>query len=434
MTTWLAGLDRRWTMAAPGCFVTTFRRNLENELPADTEQCPPGVLAAGLDHSDFLAAMAPRPVILLAKERDFFDVRGAIEAHRRLERLYALLGKPENLRLHIGPTDHGYSVENREAMYRFFNEQTRASQLVAEPAVVIEPQEALWCTPRGQVADLKSRTLFSWTREKSETLAAARRKKTPEKTGASENSLQQQVELALRLPALPALPPEYRILRPLTNLDYPRPHATHYAVNTEASIFAIVTRLSGSAHYSRPPQAKGPAVLYLAHNSSDLELRDVPLLRKLAAAQPEVELFACDVRGLGESQPNTCGDVPFNAPYGPDYFYAAHALMLNRPYLGQRVYDVLRVMQWLESFQRGPIEIIGKGWSSLTATFAALCSPRISQVTLIDAPESFAKFAETEEYACPLSAMLPGVLQEFDLPECYAFLKSAGRLKVARAN
>ena len=35
-----------WTMAAPSCFVSTFRRNLENELPADTEQCPPRALAA----------------------------------------------------------------------------------------------------------------------------------------------------------------------------------------------------------------------------------------------------------------------------------------------------------------------------------------------------------------------------------------------------
>ena len=27
MTTWLCGVERRWTMAAPSCFVTTFRRN-----------------------------------------------------------------------------------------------------------------------------------------------------------------------------------------------------------------------------------------------------------------------------------------------------------------------------------------------------------------------------------------------------------------------
>ncbi len=58
MTTWLSGLDDRWTMSAPSCFVTSFRRNLENELPADTEQCPPLALALKLDHEDFLAARA----------------------------------------------------------------------------------------------------------------------------------------------------------------------------------------------------------------------------------------------------------------------------------------------------------------------------------------------------------------------------------------
>lgn len=63
MTTWLCGLDTHWTMAAPSCFVTTFRRNLENELPADTEQCPPRAIALGLDHEDFIAGMAPKPVI-----------------------------------------------------------------------------------------------------------------------------------------------------------------------------------------------------------------------------------------------------------------------------------------------------------------------------------------------------------------------------------
>jgi len=83
-TTWLCGVEQRWTMAAPACFVTTFRRNAENELPADTEQCPPRVLSLGLDHSDFLAALAPKPIVILAKERDFFDVRGATEAFDRL--------------------------------------------------------------------------------------------------------------------------------------------------------------------------------------------------------------------------------------------------------------------------------------------------------------------------------------------------------------
>ena len=44
MTTWLCGVEDRWTMAAPSCFVTTFRRNLENELPAPPGGFPPELL------------------------------------------------------------------------------------------------------------------------------------------------------------------------------------------------------------------------------------------------------------------------------------------------------------------------------------------------------------------------------------------------------
>ena len=96
-------------MGAPSCFVTRFRRNLENELPADTEQCPPKALALGLDHLDFIAAMAPKPVILLTKERDYFDVRGSTKAYERLRRLYGLLGAEEDIGLFIGPGYHAYA-------------------------------------------------------------------------------------------------------------------------------------------------------------------------------------------------------------------------------------------------------------------------------------------------------------------------------------
>ena len=124
MTTWLCGVEDRWTMAAPSCFVTEFRRNMENELGADMEQCPPRALALGLDHEDFLAALAPKPIIILAKEKDYFDARGNEAAYHRLRSLYRLLGAEENIAYFVGPTYHGYSQENREAMYRWFNRCT----------------------------------------------------------------------------------------------------------------------------------------------------------------------------------------------------------------------------------------------------------------------------------------------------------------------
>src|SRR5437667_586168 len=118
--------------------------------------------------------MAPKPLIILAKERDYFDVRGAMEAYARLKHVYTLLGKPENVALQIGPSEHGYSQENREAMYRWFNRVTKISDAQTEPALTIEKDEVLQCTQRGQVAELNPWTVFAFTQEKSQLLAEQR--------------------------------------------------------------------------------------------------------------------------------------------------------------------------------------------------------------------------------------------------------------------
>ena len=236
MTTWLCGVEQRWTMAAPSCFVTTFRRNLENELPADTEQCPPRALALNLDHADFLAALAPKPIIILAKEKDFFDVRGSIEAFQKLKQLYKLLGAGENVALYVGPTGHGYSQENREAMYRWFNGVTKISDAKEEPKLTLEKDVDLWCTPKGQVADLKSRTVFSLTDESAKTLEKRRGKIAGE-------GLKKAIADMLKMPDQKGTP-EFRILRTAVNRKYPKPAFTTYAVETKPGVFALVSRLT----------------------------------------------------------------------------------------------------------------------------------------------------------------------------------------------
>ena len=422
MTTWLCGVEPRWTMAAPSCFVTTFRRNLENELPADTEQCPPHAIALGLDHDDFLAAMAPKPVIILAKERDYFDVRGAEEAFDRLKRLYTLLEAPDNVRLFVGPTPHGYSRDNREAMYQWFNRATGISQIEREPELTIEKDETLQCTPHGQVAELKSRTVFAFTRDLSRGFAAKR-------AALGGEALRKQLAADLRLGELPDRSPEYRILRPARSRNYPRRFATTYAVESEGGVFALVTRLADEAHLSRPPKSPGPAILYVSHHSADAELRDEPLIKELLEFSPEAVLYACDVRGIGESRPDTCGSDQFLNPYGSDYFYAIHSLMLYRPYVGQKTRDVLTVLQWLSESGHRSIHLAALGWGTLPATFAAVLSPQISQVTLKHALTSYADVAKTEVYRWPLSSFVPGALQSWDLPDCYQELDRSKKLR-----
>ncbi|HPC96162.1 MAG TPA: prolyl oligopeptidase family serine peptidase [Sedimentisphaerales bacterium] len=419
MTTWLCGVERRWTMAAPACFVTTFRRNLENELPADTEQCPPRALAYGLDHEDFLAAMAPKPVIILAKEKDFFDVRGAESAYHSLRRLYRLFDAEENIGLFVGPSGHGYSQENREAMYRWFNAVTHISDATSEPNLTIEKDEALWCTPRGQVCELHSRPIYEFTKDKSEALAKQR------PSTFSLSALQQRIRDVLHLPTSdPASAPEYRILRNWRSRGYPKPRWTVYLVETEPGIHAVVYRLGNEQLLSRPRATTKRAILYVAHLSSDAELRDEPLVAELIAADPNTDFYTVDVRGIGESRPDTCDENSYFDPYGSDYFYAIHSIMLDRPYIGQRTHDVLRVLDWLGQAGHDEVHMVGKGWGAIPATFAAVLSDRVTQVTLKNALTSYSDIAESKTYAWPLSTFVPNVLASFDLPDCYRALAS----------
>ncbi|MBO7742390.1 MAG: acetylxylan esterase, partial [Victivallales bacterium] len=79
LTAFTQALEPRFTMAAPSCYITSWQRNIENEIPADIEQMPPGLLAEGLEMGDLLLPLAPRPILILGQDNDFFDPRGTVE-------------------------------------------------------------------------------------------------------------------------------------------------------------------------------------------------------------------------------------------------------------------------------------------------------------------------------------------------------------------
>jgi hypothetical protein len=207
------------------------------------------------------------------------------------------------------------------------------------------------------------------------------------------------------------------------NRKYPTKQYCTYAVETEPGILSLVTRLSAEELTSRPPRGQKRAVLYVSHRSADAELREEPFVADLVKAEPDAAFFACDVRGIGDSQPDIAGRDQFLQPYGSDYFLSVHGLMLDRPSLGQRTFDVLRVVAWLADQGHEEIHLGGKGWGALLAVFAALLSERVVQVSLKNALTSFSDVAETEDYHWPCALLPHGVLQKFDLPDCYRELE-----------
>ena len=415
-TAYLCALEPRFAMAAPSGWITTLRRNAENELTQDTEQCLRRVLALGLDQSDMLACFAPKPIVIQTQERDFFDICGSREAFARLKRLYTLLGKPDDIHINTGPNTHSYPKASREVTYRVFNAAAGVESDSLEPEIAVEKDETLWCTPRGQVGYEQARTIFSFTRERSKQLSKTR-------PTLDEAGLQTGIRTVLKLPEVRGVP-DYKIMRSGPKRDYPMAGYGTFVVATEPGIDAIVTRLGDAPLFSRPPQASAPggskrAVLYIAHRSADAELRDEPLIAELVKKESGAVFYACDVRGVGESRPDIGGPAAREYPFDADYFYAAQGVMLDQPYLGGKTFDVLRVVEWLKSFGHTEVHLVGKGHGAIVAALAAVLSETVKTVTLKHALRSYAEVAETEDYRWSSAMLPPDVLLHFDLPDCY---------------
>jgi len=419
MTTWLTALDDRFTMAAPSCFVTQYLLNLENELPQDSEQHPPGLAAAGCDMADMFIAQIPRPTLLLSQEKDFFDVRGIRQIYEELKRLYGILGKADDVQLFVGPRDHGYFVENREAMYRFFNRFSGVRATVREPKGWRPvPLKKLHATPTGQVRKMRgTKRVFDFTAAAARELAAGRKK-------LSRPKLLAAIAKRLTLPKRNGVP-HHRVIPILRSNAAGLFRRPAFAVETEPGMLALLHQCRPDEYVFYLPHRK-KVTLYVPHTSAIGELES-------GQAPDASPLLGIDVRGIGRLTQITCGDTNFFAPYGTDYMYAAHSLMLGETLAGGRVHDVLCGLDLLAAHGCREVHLVGRGLGSMWATFAACLHPLVKRVTLHDALRSFHELTQTATYRWPLSALPRGVLSDLDLPDCHALLKATKKLRIASA-
>lgn len=407
-SSYISALDDRLTMMAPGCYITTFMRNFDNELPTDSEQIPPGIIAAGCDMADFLIAQAPRPSVILAKSNDFFDPRGAVEAYEDAKKVYSLLEAEDNIQLKISEGNHGYCQSNREKMYELFCSCAGIEDDGKEPAHDIEAEEKLYCAPNGNTSKIENAKVVSdFIKEKAESLKASRR--TP-------------VDLAAALAGVLKISPtdvvpEYNILR--HKLWSGKYMYSQFSLAVENGINCRLFHVDEKEYFFHLPKVDS-ATLYISH----LDARE-----EMEAGISELEinnsLFALDVRGTGDSTPMTCdGGENYFHPYQVDYFYAAHSIMLDKTYLGGKVQDALAAINLLKANGTKEINLVGRGLGAIVASFAAVLSDKVDTVTLINAPISYEQMIEDVMTHWPLSYMPPGMLNVCDLPDIYQVLES----------
>jgi pimeloyl-ACP methyl ester carboxylesterase len=162
---------------------------------------------------------------------------------------------------------------------------------------------------------------------------------------------------------------------------------------------------------------KAPACVLL-HLDGKAEALKHPLAAALVNKGWTV--LAPELRATGEMQPPK--DKIRDAP---DHNSAEHGLWMGRPLLGQWVFDVLAVLDWLglqPGLDKRRFAVVGLGQAGLVALCAAgLFEDRVTAAAAVESPISYV----TEEAYGPgtrMGLLAPGLLRVGDVPHLAALV------------
>jgi cephalosporin-C deacetylase-like acetyl esterase len=166
ITTYISALDARIKVAAPACYLNSFRILFSGPI-GDSEQSLPNFLSSGLDQTDYVELFAPKPWLIASTLDDFFTPEGAREVYEEARRWYHIYGAEEKIRWVVGPGPHGTPREVREAIYEWMIRWLKEGKGDwREQKVQLYPDHELQVTRSGQVADEpQSRDLYQYILE-----------------------------------------------------------------------------------------------------------------------------------------------------------------------------------------------------------------------------------------------------------------------------
>jgi hypothetical protein len=163
VTTYISALDDRIKVAAPACYMNSFRLLFTGPV-GDSEQSPAGFLSEGLDQTDYVELFAPKPWLIGSTELDFFTPPGAKVVYEEARRWYSLFGAEDKIKWVLGPGGHGTPPMVREAIYEWMMKWLNVPGSSKDEQVTLYPTHQLWAMPDGQVSG-SSRDIYEVIRE-----------------------------------------------------------------------------------------------------------------------------------------------------------------------------------------------------------------------------------------------------------------------------
>jgi len=404
-TAYIAALDDRIQVAAPSCYITSWRLMLQTIGPQDAEQTFPFWLKDGFDYPDYLYAFASKPYFLLSAIRDFFPIAGARETFAEASRVYSAIGAKEKVGMFEADDGHGYSKPRRLAAYEWFGRLLRGVEdKDPEPQIEMATPEELRCTPTGQVStSLGGESVFTLNQKRLERVQSNRRMPPAE--------LPRKVQELIRYEP-PSTSQEVQRYGTITRSGYQIERLT-YESESGITIPSLLFVPEGG-------DDKKAAVVIV---SGDGKKASAPEAERLVKSGMVV--LSIDARGFGETQINTGVNSEEFDHYFGDFRDAMTALLVGKTMVGMRALDITRAVDLLSArrdVDREKIYVYGKKGGAVPALYAAVLDRRIRKVVLEDMLSSYESVVENKIHRRVLESVVPGALKFYDLPDLAATL------------
>ncbi len=401
LTMLLAAVDDRLAAAAVASGNTENVACADFDPPGSTDDAEQDLIGSGplgFDRWDLLYPLAPKPLLILVSDKDFFGtyspryISNGWQEYLKLQSVYATLGHKNHLAWASSPLPHGLSYYPRLQIYNWFERHLKGSErkIEQEPAVQAESDEKLWVGPTGNaVRDFSSSTPFQLVRERAAAI------QTPE----HPEGLEALLGLDRSMPNLPAA-----VVGRVPSRD----------IEVEAMEVPSAAGVWVPAWVFLPRSRSTRVILILDEHGRNEHWREGGVCEKLASEGRIA--CAADLRGIGDLRPEAGRGSPGHAiPHASEEEYAWASLIFGRPLLGQRVADIIALVQALK--KRGKIAIAANGRLTVAALFAAALTKDIESVYLSGGLCSFRDIVESENYKQPLANLIPNVRAHADLPQ-----------------
>lgn len=417
MTMYLSALESRIHVAVAVEGHTENVAGANYEPPgafADAEQNIIGSLKLGIDRGDLLCAFAPKPLLICFTHMDSgltyspHYEQGTREIHQEMKEQYAVFGAAEKTNLFASNLPHDYDVFHRRATYDWFNkwlENPSADNKEAE--FEDAPDAVLNCTSTGQIlTSLGGRPAYRINSDRLHAITASRGS-----AAISKDRVRQVLPDVLGLGAERA---------PVRGTVLSRNRYGDWAVEEIQFHSEPTVRVPG--WFLKPADGEsrhGVAIVLLSSAKNHIFDFDKGDLLD-AASKQNLALCAIDVRGLGQGSPRLPSSGPSFYGHGMDMAYSYVCLAAGSPIAGQRVWDALRCVDYLQTrndVDTSRIGIFADGFTGVEAVFAAALDDRIRGVLLRETLSDLSSIVEAEDYNLKYASFVFGVLRHFDLPE-----------------